>query len=183
MFRDEFVVKKRFLNKRWSFNFFPAKKCTGMSFKKNRLGFSGFNGSGNGNSLSHEYLTSSHKPVLISLNYRCGLHRKLKELLSSQKYSHWVIVLHYCWVSLAASMGTTIKQYQSRNNCYNNFVKARDAFWRLQGRFWNRVLLMFYLNVFHLPTLKTFLDITSCGMRWCFGLHKWCATMFTSYRL
>ena len=183
MFRDEFVVKKRFLNKRWSFNFFPAKKCTGMSFKKNRLGFSGFNGSGNGNSLSHEYLTSSHKPVLISLNYRCGLHRKLKELLYSQKYSHWVIVLHYCWLSLAASMGTTIKQYWSRNNCYNNFVKARDAFWRLQGRFWNRVLMMFYLNVFHLPTLKTLLDITSCGMRWCFGLHKWCATMFTSHGL
>ena len=33
--------------------------------------------------LSHEYLTSSHKPVFIGMNYRCGLHRKLKELLYS----------------------------------------------------------------------------------------------------
>ena len=27
MFRDEFVVKERIFYERWSFNFFPRKKC------------------------------------------------------------------------------------------------------------------------------------------------------------
>ena len=36
----------------------------------------------------------------------------------------------------------------------NNFVKAKDAFLRVRGRFWNMMLTMFYLNVFYLPTLK-----------------------------
>ena len=77
--------------------------------------------------ISLEHLASPHKPVFIGLNYRCGLHLQLKELLYSQKYSHWVIVLHYCWLSLAASMGTRIEQYRSRNDCHNNFVKAKVA--------------------------------------------------------
>ena len=51
-------------------------------------------------------------------------------------------------------MGTTIEQYRSRIGCYNNFVKAKDAFSRVRGRFWNTMLMMFYLNVFYLPTLK-----------------------------
>ena len=34
-----------------------------------------------------QFLTSSYKPVFIGLNYRCGLHMKLKELLYSQNTS------------------------------------------------------------------------------------------------
>ena len=51
-------------------------------------------------------------------------------------------------------MGTTIEQYRSRIGCHSNFVKAKDAFSRVRGRFWNTMLMMFYLNVFYLPTLK-----------------------------
>ena len=51
-------------------------------------------------------------------------------------------------------MGTTIEQYLSRIGCPNNFVKAKDAFSRVRGTFWNTMLMMFYLNVFYLPTLK-----------------------------
>ena len=29
MFQDEFVVKKRFFDERWGFNFFPAKVSDG----------------------------------------------------------------------------------------------------------------------------------------------------------
>ena len=77
----------------------------------------------------------------------------LSVLLFSQNNSHWEIVLHYCWLSLAASMGTPIKEYQSRNDCHKNFVKARNAFSCVQGRFWN-MMLMFYSHAFHLQTLK-----------------------------
>ena len=51
-------------------------------------------------------------------------------------------------------MGTTIEQYRSRIGCHNNFVKVKDAFSGVRGRFWNTMLMMFYLNVFYLPTLK-----------------------------
>ena len=51
-------------------------------------------------------------------------------------------------------MGTTIEQYRSRIGCHNNFVKAKDAFSRVRGTFWNTMLMMFYFNVFYLPTLK-----------------------------
>lgn len=121
--------------------------------------------------ISHNYLTSisqalasSHKLVFIGLNYRCELHLKLKELLYSKKYLHWIRVLHsqrivfrtvsYCCLLLAASMETTIEQYRSRISCHNNFVKANDAFSLVRGWFWNMILMMFYLNVFYLPTLK-----------------------------
>ena len=95
-----------------------------------------------------------HKPVFIGLNCRCGLHLRLKELL------------HYCCLSLAASMGTTIELSEQLQNtrphhlhrsgigCHNNFVKAEDNFSCVRGRFWNMMLTMFYLNVFSLPTLK-----------------------------
>ena len=52
------------------------------------------------------------------------------------------------------NMGTTIEQHGSRIGCHNNFVKARDELSRVQGRFWNVMLMIFYLNVFYLPTLK-----------------------------
>ena len=51
-------------------------------------------------------------------------------------------------------MGTTIEQHRSRISCHNSFVKAKDELSRVQGRFWNVMLMMFYLNVFYLPTLK-----------------------------
>ena len=51
-------------------------------------------------------------------------------------------------------MGTTIEQYRSRIGSHNNFVKAKDVLSRVRGRFWNMMLMMFYLNVFYLPTLK-----------------------------
>ena len=95
---------------------------------------------------SSKYLMSIsqvfHKPVFIGLNCRYGLHLKLKELL------------HYCCLSLASSMGTTIEQYWSGIGCHNYFVKAKDNFSCVRGQFWNMMLMMFYLNVFSLPTLK-----------------------------
>jgi len=51
-------------------------------------------------------------------------------------------------------MGTTIEQYRSRIGCHNNFVKAKDLSSLVPGRFWNTMLMMFYLTVFYLPTLK-----------------------------
>ena len=79
--------------------------------------------------LSQACTTSSRKPVFIDLNYWCGLYLKLKELLYSQKYSHWVRVLHCCWLSLPPrDVGTAIEQYRSRIGGHNNFVKAKDAF-------------------------------------------------------
>ena len=55
---------------------------------------------------------------------------------------------------LAATMGTIIEQYRSMIGCHNNFVKAKDALSGVRGRFWDMMLMMFYLNVFYLPTLK-----------------------------
>ena len=54
-------------------------------------------------------------------------------------------------------MGTTIEKYRSKIGCHNNFVRAKDAFSRVRGRFWNMILMMFYLNVFYLPTSKQFI--------------------------
>ena len=69
--------------------------------------------------------------------------------ISSSVNLVWVRVLHYCWLSLAADRGTAIKQYRSRIGCHNNFVKAKDSFSRVRGRFWNMMLMMFYSNVFY----------------------------------
>ena len=51
-------------------------------------------------------------------------------------------------------MGTTVEEYRSRIGCHNNFIQAKDALSLVQGQFWNMMLMMFYLNVFYLPTLK-----------------------------
>ena len=69
-----------------------------------------------------------HKPVFIGLNYWCGLHLKLKDLLYSQKYSHWIRVLHYCFLLWAASMGTTIEQSPVKG-------QLSQQFWQSQGCF------------------------------------------------
>ena len=76
----------------------------------------------------HEHLISSRKPVFIGLNYRCRLHLKLKELLYFQKYWHWIRVLLYCCLLLAASMGTTIEQLPVKD-------RLSQQFWQSQGCF------------------------------------------------
>ena len=58
-----------------------------------------------------------HKPVLIGLNCRCGLHLRLKELL------------HYCCLSLAASMGTTISNNTGQGSAVTTMLsKPRIIF-------------------------------------------------------
>ena len=75
----------------------------------------------------HEYLISSNKPVFIGLNYRCRLHLKLKGLLYSQKYSHWIRVLLYCCLVLATSMGTTIEQLSIKDRLSQQFWQSQDV--------------------------------------------------------
>ena len=61
------------------------------------------------------------------------------------------------------SISQTSKYLSAWVGCHNNFVKAKDAFSRVRGRFWNMMLMMFYLNVFSLSTLK---DIVGHYMLW-----------------
>ena len=75
-----------------------------------------------------EYFISSHKPAFIGLNYRCRLHLRLKEVLYSQKYSHWIRVLLYCCLLLAASMGTTIEKLPVKD-------RLSQQLWQSQGCF------------------------------------------------
>ena len=51
-------------------------------------------------------------------------------------------------------MGISIEQFRSRIGSHDNFVKTKDALLHFKDRFWNVMLMMFYLNVFYLPTLK-----------------------------
>lgn len=51
-------------------------------------------------------------------------------------------------------MGISIEQFRSRIGSHDNFVKTKDASSRFKDRFWNIMLMMFYLNVFYLPILK-----------------------------
>ena len=51
-------------------------------------------------------------------------------------------------------MGISIEQFRSRIGFHDNFVKTKDASSHFKDRFWNVMLMMFYLNVFYLPTLK-----------------------------
>ena len=51
-------------------------------------------------------------------------------------------------------MGISIEQFRSRIGTYDNFLKTKDASFRFKDRFWNIMLMMFYLNVFYLLTLK-----------------------------
>ena len=52
-------------------------------------------------------------------------------------------------------MGISVEQYRSRIGSHDNFVKTKDALSRFKDRFWNIMLMMFYMNVFYLPTLKS----------------------------
>ena len=55
-------------------------------------------------------------------------------------------------------MGISIEQFWSRIGTYDNLLKTKDALSRFKDRFWNIMLMMFYLSVFYLPTLKQFVD-------------------------
>ena len=49
-------------------------------------------------------------------------------------------------------MGISVEQSGSRIGSYNNFIKTKDALWRCMDRFWNVMLMMFYMNVFYFNT-------------------------------
>ena len=51
-------------------------------------------------------------------------------------------------------MGISVEQYRSKIGSHDNYLKRKDAFSRFKDRFWNIMLMMFYMNVFYLPTLK-----------------------------
>ena len=52
-------------------------------------------------------------------------------------------------------MGISFEQFRSRIRSHDNFVKIKDVSSRFKDRFWNIMLMTFYLNVFYLLTLKT----------------------------
>ena len=51
-------------------------------------------------------------------------------------------------------MGITIEQYIARVGVHVNVLRHREVARRIRGTFWTTVLMLFYLNVFYLPTLK-----------------------------
>ena len=51
-------------------------------------------------------------------------------------------------------MGISVEQYQSKIGSNDNFLKTKDALLCFKDRFWNIMLMMLYMNVFYLPTLK-----------------------------
>ena len=57
-------------------------------------------------------------------------------------------------------MGVTIEIYHSRIGTHHNFLQICIALSRLKGKFWNQLLIMFYLKVFYLPYLKVLITKT-----------------------
>ena len=51
-------------------------------------------------------------------------------------------------------MGISTEQFRSRIRSHDNFLKIKDVSSRFKDRFWNIMLMTFYLNVFYLLTLK-----------------------------
>ena len=52
-------------------------------------------------------------------------------------------------------MSVSTEVYRSRIGSHDcSVIKAKEASARLQGKFWNQMLMMFYLNAFYLPCLK-----------------------------
>ena len=52
-------------------------------------------------------------------------------------------------------MGVSIKVYRSRIGSHHNFMHCRNRLHCLKGKLWNQILLMFYLNTFYFPYLKS----------------------------
>lgn len=69
-------------------------------------------------------------------------------------------------------MGVTIEIYRSRIGTHHNFMQSCIALCRLKGKFWNHLLIMFYLKVFYLPCLKFLITKTQNN-----ELCAWCTQM------
>ena len=52
-------------------------------------------------------------------------------------------------------MGVNIEVYRSRTGSHHNFTHCHNRLHGLKGKLWNQILLMFYLNVFYFPDLKS----------------------------
>ena len=57
-------------------------------------------------------------------------------------------------------MGISVENYRMRIGSHANFVQARKSMFQLKGKFWNQILIMFYLKVFYLPCLKNLVKQT-----------------------
>ena len=51
-------------------------------------------------------------------------------------------------------MGISIQQFRSRISSHDNFMKTKDTLVCFKDCFWNIILMMLYLSVFYMPTLK-----------------------------
>ena len=52
-------------------------------------------------------------------------------------------------------MGVSIEVYRSRIGSHHNFTHCRNRRHCLKGKLWNQILIMFYLNTFYFPYLKS----------------------------
>ena len=52
-------------------------------------------------------------------------------------------------------MGVSLEVYRSRIGSHHNFTNCRNRLHCLKGKLWNQILLMFYLNIFYFPYLKS----------------------------
>ena len=59
-----------------------------------------------------------------------------------------------CLPGLCSFVWISFEQFRSRIRSHDNFVKIKDVSSRFKDRFWNVMLMTFYLNVFYLLTLK-----------------------------
>ena len=55
-------------------------------------------------------------------------------------------------------MGITIEVYRSRIGLHNIFRHCPNRLHCLKGILWNQILIMFYLNIFYIPCLKSQLN-------------------------
>lgn len=98
-----------------------------------------------------ECLKVSHECLKVSRTERnCCLPWSVKSVIY---FKYWVFVV-VARSRTQVNMGISIEQFRSRIGSHDNFVKTKDASSRFKDRFWNIMLMMFYLNVFYLPILK-----------------------------
>ncbi len=53
-------------------------------------------------------------------------------------------------------MGVTIEQYRSKVGSHANFIKQKEIASCFKSKFWNVMLILFFMNAFYLPSLKHF---------------------------
>ena len=102
---------------------------------------------------------------LLAWTIGVGYTSNLKSYYTLKNNSHWIRVVHYCCLLLAASMTTTIEQLPVKDRLSQQFSKSQGCFTRARW-FWNTMLMMFYLNVFYLPTLKDYYKLWNEVMFW-----------------